>query len=81
MDGWSARPAPGAAKPAPAVFERALELAGVAAADALHVGDSLDNDVAGARAAGIRPLLIVREGSRPAGVEAIGTLAELAPLL
>ena len=56
--------AAGAAKPAPAVFERALELAGVAAADALHVGDSLDNDVAGARAAGIRPLLIVREGRR-----------------
>ena len=81
VDGVVTSAGAGAAKPAPAAFERALELAGVAAADALHVGDSLDNDVAGARAAGIRPLLIVREGSPPAGVEAIGTLAELPPLL
>ena len=49
--------------------------------DVLHVGDSLDNDVAGARAAGIRPVLLCRDGESPAGVETIATLAELPSLL
>jgi putative hydrolase of the HAD superfamily len=70
----------GAAKPDPALFLRALEQAGVPAAEAVHVGDSLDNDVAGARAAGIRPLLLVRHGEPPPGVEALRSLAELPSL-
>ena len=41
------------------------------------MGDSLDNDVEGARAAGIRPILVARDRDAPAGVEAIGSLAEL----
>ena len=40
----------GEAKPAPAVFEAGLRLAGCDAAEALFVGDSVENDVAGARA-------------------------------
>ncbi len=40
-------------KPEPLLFDRALELAGVAASEALMVGDSLYTDVAGARRAGI----------------------------
>jgi putative hydrolase of the HAD superfamily len=71
----------GVAKPDPGIFERALELAGVAASEVIHVGDSLDNDVAGARAAGIRPVLVARDGRPPAGVEAIRSLAELPALL
>jgi putative hydrolase of the HAD superfamily len=71
----------GAAKPDPTVFRRALELAGVDGADAVHVGDSLDNDVAGARAAGIRPILVQRGGDPPAGVEAVRLLTELPALL
>jgi putative hydrolase of the HAD superfamily len=71
----------GVAKPGRAIFERALELAGVAPGDAVHVGDSLENDVAGARAAGIRPVLVARDGAAPAGVEAIRSLAELPALL
>jgi putative hydrolase of the HAD superfamily len=47
----------------------------------VHVGDSPDKDVAGARAAGIRPLLLCREGRPPDGVETIGTLAELPALV
>ena len=68
----------GAAKPAPAVFVRGLELAGVAADRAVHVGDSLGEDVQGARAAGIRPVLLVRGAvpPRPPGVPVIGSLAE-----
>jgi putative hydrolase of the HAD superfamily len=71
----------GAAKPDPAVFLRALELAGVDGGEAVHVGDSLDNDVAGARAAGIRPILVQRGGDPPAGVEAVRLLTELPALL
>jgi HAD superfamily hydrolase (TIGR01509 family) len=72
----------GVAKPGRAIFERALELAGAGPAEAVHVGDSLDNDVAGARALGIRPVLVVRDGgSPPEGVEAIRSLADLPALL
>ena len=67
----------GIGKPAPAIFRRGLELAGVRAEEALHVGDELEVDVAGARAAGIPALLLVREGAPPPGAEAIGSLAEL----
>jgi putative hydrolase of the HAD superfamily len=71
----------GVAKPGGAIFEHALELAGAQPADAVHVGDSVENDVAGARAAGIRPVLVARDGSSPAGVEAIRSLTELPSLL
>jgi putative hydrolase of the HAD superfamily len=72
----------GAAKPDPAVFRKALELAGVDdGAGAVHVGDSLDNDVAGARAMGIRAILVQREGEPPPGVEAVRALTEVATLV
>jgi putative hydrolase of the HAD superfamily len=69
----------GAAKPDPAIFARALELAGgVAPADAVHAGDDLEADVAGARAAGIAPVLVARDGEvASAGVRAIPTLEGL----
>lgn len=68
----------GASKPARAIFERGLELAGgVSPDEALHVGDALEEDVAGARAAGIRPLLLVRRGAAVPGVPSIGSLREL----
>jgi putative hydrolase of the HAD superfamily len=70
----------GVAKPDRGIFERALELAGAAPGDAVHVGDSMDNDVAGARAAGLRAILVQRDGAAPDGVEAVSSLAEL-PLL
>jgi putative hydrolase of the HAD superfamily len=54
--------AAGVPKPDPAIFEVALELAGCEPGEALHVGDTLEEDIEGARAAGIRALLIDREG-------------------
>jgi putative hydrolase of the HAD superfamily len=81
VDGVVSSAEVGEAKPAPAVFLRALELAGAAPAEAVHVGDSLENDVAGARAAGIRPLLLVRDGGPPPGVEAIRSLTQLPSVL
>ena len=71
----------GAAKPDPAIFAAALVRAGARPEDTVHVGDSLEKDVAGARAAGIRPVLVYRDGGPPGGVEAIGTLSELPSLL
>jgi putative hydrolase of the HAD superfamily len=71
----------GAAKPDPAVFRRALQLAGVDGRGAVHVGDSLDNDVAGARALGIRAILVRREGDPPPGVETVRALTELPTLV
>jgi putative hydrolase of the HAD superfamily len=83
LDGVVSSAAAGAAKPAPALFEAALELAGVAPAEALHVGDRPDKDVDGARRLGMRAVLIARDGDRPlaAGVPVIRTLAELPPLV
>ena len=62
----------GARKPNPAIFTavgRPIER---------HVGDSEHEDVAGARAAGIEPVLIRRDGAPgPPGVTSIASLAEL----
>ncbi|HEX3831187.1 MAG TPA: HAD-IA family hydrolase [Solirubrobacteraceae bacterium] len=67
----------GARKPGPAIFAHALALAGTATRQARHVGDSLAEDIAGARAFCIRPLLLRRDGIREPGVETIAGLAEL----
>ncbi len=48
----------GACKPAPAIFAEALRRAGCAPAEALFVGDTLAQDVAGAKRAGMRAALI-----------------------
>ena len=70
----------GARKPQAAPFERALDLAGAGPADAMHVGDSVEEDVAGARNAGIEAILLARDGRRgPAGVRTIESLLDLAP--
>jgi HAD superfamily hydrolase (TIGR01509 family) len=67
----------GAAKPDPALFEAALRVAGVAAERALHVGDSLSKDVAGASEAGIAAVLLDRARERPDVAPRIESLAEL----
>jgi len=48
----------GVEKPDPRFFELALERAGAEAHSTIHVGDFYHIDVAGARAAGIRPALL-----------------------
>lgn len=80
LDGALSSAELGRAKPDPAIFEEALRRAGVQAGEAVHVGDSLEHDVAGARAAGIRPVLVARDGGpAPAGVAVVRSLAELVP--
>src|SRR5690606_38984118 len=73
LDGVVSSAGTGARKPDPAIFERALELASCSPEEALHVGDTAAEDIAGAHAAGIRALLIDREG----GGGDISSLAEL----
>jgi putative hydrolase of the HAD superfamily len=63
LDGAVSSAVAGARKPDPAIFKPALELAGCRPDEALHVGDTSAEDVEGARAAGIRPLLIDRDGN------------------
>jgi putative hydrolase of the HAD superfamily len=72
LDGAISSAAAGASKPAPAIFTAALAIAGCAPAEALHVGDTPEEDVAGARAAGIEAVLLDRDG----GGE-VASLAEL----
>jgi putative hydrolase of the HAD superfamily len=68
----------GARKPSPAVFVRALRLAQAEPDDAIHVGDSFEDDVVGARNAGVRPILLSRDGrSAPPGVRTIASLLEV----
>lgn len=63
LDGTVTSAEAGARKPDPAIFAPALALAGCEPDEAVHVGDTAEEDVAGARAAGIRPLLIDRRGT------------------
>lgn len=72
----------GVAKPDPAIFEIALEVAGTAADRAIHVGDGYQYDVKGARAAGIRPVLMDPLDLHPeATCERVSSLVEVAALL
>lgn len=52
-------------KPHRSIFEAALREAGVNAAEAVMVGDSLKADIEGARAAGMRGILLRRSGETP----------------
>jgi putative hydrolase of the HAD superfamily len=81
LDGAVSSAVVGAAKPAAAPFEAGLELAGCSAAEAVHVGDSIESDVEGARAAGLRAILVQRRGEPPAGVEAVRSLRDLSRIL
>jgi putative hydrolase of the HAD superfamily len=69
----------GVRKPSSEIFMRALAVAGVSPNQAMHVGDSIEEDVAGARAAGIEAVLLRRDGGPgPSGVRTIASLDELA---
>jgi HAD superfamily hydrolase (TIGR01549 family) len=77
VDAWLASGSYGKVKPSPLIFRAALELVACDPADALMVGDSPEDDVAGARAVGMRALLLDRERRYPDAEERIESLAEL----
>jgi putative hydrolase of the HAD superfamily len=65
----------GVAKPDPAIFRAALERLGAQPSEAIHVGDSIEHDVAGARAAGLEAVLVARNGAQaPDGVRVVASL-------
>jgi putative hydrolase of the HAD superfamily len=74
-------------KPHPSIFEAALTLAGVAAGDAMMVGDSRTQDIDGARRVGMRGVLVRRSDAgqgddrNVADVPVIRTLLEVPELL
>lgn len=53
----------GVSKPHPEIFRIALSRLGVDAVEVLHVGDSEEDDIAGARAAGLRAVRIDRDNA------------------
>jgi putative hydrolase of the HAD superfamily len=69
----------GMRKPDPRIFGRSLGKLGVAPHEALHVGDLVSDDVAGARAAGLRAVLVDRGRLAPApdGIAIVRDLREL----
>jgi HAD superfamily hydrolase (TIGR01549 family) len=77
VDGWIASGSYGKVKPSPLIFRAALELVDCEAEHAVMVGDSPEDDVAGARAVGMRALLLDRAGRFPDAADRIESLAEL----
>ncbi|HEV2753093.1 MAG TPA: HAD family hydrolase [Solirubrobacteraceae bacterium] len=73
----------GVAKPAPELFHRALARIGRDPHQAVHAGDDVEADVAGAAGAGIAAVLVDREGGleAPPGVPRVTSLAALPPLV
>jgi putative hydrolase of the HAD superfamily len=73
----------GFAKPGPALFQRALALAGVTPERVVHVGDSYEHDVVGASGLGIQAVLLDRGGYYTAATwrPTVRSLAELPALL
>ena len=73
-------------KPHPSIFEAALKLMNVAPQEAVMVGDSLKQDIAGARRIGMAAVLVNRSPAAPAindtaGIPIVRTLTELPELL
>lgn len=70
-------------KPDPQIFREALRRAGVGAADALFVGDNVEQDVAGANRVGIRSVLLCgeAEAGRPRAHEPWRTVADIPAVL
>lgn len=68
-------------KPAPAFYKSILRELGIQPQEALFVGDSLLNDVAGPQAVGIPGCWVNRKGAAPQGVLPAYTVADLRGLV
>jgi putative hydrolase of the HAD superfamily len=64
-------------KPHPSIFEAALAELEASAGDTAMVGDSIEDDILGARALGIRAILLDRDGLYPEEPDRITDLFSL----
>jgi putative hydrolase of the HAD superfamily len=71
----------GRVKPHPSIFQAALERLGTRSEQTVMVGDSLEEDVEGARALGMRAILVDREDRHPGVEERLTDLYGLAAAL
>lgn len=71
----------GGAKPNKKIFLYALDRLRVPAAKTLFIGDSIKYDYEGARGAGLKPLIIDRQGEAPANVDTIRSLTDVLSLI
>jgi putative hydrolase of the HAD superfamily len=67
----------GKTKPHPTIFRFALEQLDVRPEHAVMIGDSIEDDVDGARAVGMRAILLDREGRFPDVDDSLDDLREL----
>ena len=69
-------------KPHREIFDEALRASGCTSDEVVHIGDSYDTDVVGARGAGIRPVLLLRGHKRQHGdVDATDGLEQASELV
>ncbi len=73
----------GAAKPEPAIFQKALVECQLLPKEALHIGDNYELDIVGAQQAGLTPVLIDRSGCQQStvGCRVVRRLDELLAVL
>ena len=71
----------GRTKPHASIFRAVLDLLGVEPGEAVMVGDTIADDIEGARAVGMRAILLDREGRHPSFTLRIRSLDELLPAL
>ena len=77
VDAWVASGSYGKVKPSPSIFRAVLELLDVEPKNAAMIGDSLFDDVEGARAVGMQAFLLDRERMHHDGPDVLRTLYEL----
>jgi putative hydrolase of the HAD superfamily len=71
----------GKTKPHASIFRAVLDLLEVTPPEAVMVGDTIEDDVEGARAIGMRAVLVDRDARHPEFEARVSSLAELAVLL
>jgi putative hydrolase of the HAD superfamily len=77
VDAALASRAHGKTKPDPTIFRAVLQALGVDAREAAMIGDSIEDDVEGARALGMRAFLLDRDGRYTGAEETLPSLAAL----
>ncbi|MHC4944363.1 MAG: HAD-IA family hydrolase [Planctomycetota bacterium] len=68
-------------KPDPSIFKHALKRTNSVPEHTMHIGDSLEADIMGARSAGIAGVLLDRHDQEPENTDKVGSLWEITKFL